>query len=137
MEKLTIEVTKMTADALRKVAGELQVPIGEVVDRYALRVAPDNPDNAFILAMEHYLVCVSRLSKEDSAQVYGDMCGVFLGSIPTEELDKMVSDLRSKRKNPTPFDEEEQAAFKKAVDNMVESAKSKYIQQVFYSLLHG
>ena len=141
MEKLNITVTKMTADALRKAAEDAHIPVGEVVDRYALNVAPDNPNNAFILIIEHYLVCVSRLSKEDCARVFGDMCGIFLGSIPPEELDEMVASIKSKRnwENPAiePVTEGEQAAFRKSVDAMVESAKSEYIREVFYNLLHG
>ena len=141
MEKLEITVTKMTADALRKAADTAGIPIGEVVDRYALNVAPDNPDNAFILLMEHYLVCVSRLSKKDSAQVFGDICGLFLGSIPPEELDDMVAGIKSTRnwEHPAiePMTEEERAAFRKSVDDMVQSLKGEYLRTVFYSLLHG
>ena len=141
MEKLEITVTKMTADALRKAADTAGIPIGEVVDRYALNVAPDNPDNAFILLMEHYLVCVSRLSKKDSAQVFGDICGLFLGSIPPEELDDMVAGIKSTRnwEHPAiePMTEEERAAFRKSVDDMVQSLKGESLRTVFYSLLHG
>ena len=141
MENLNIAVTEMTANALRKVAEEAHISIGEVVDRYALNVAPDNPDNAFLLIMEHYLICVSRLSKKDSAQVFGNICGVFLGSIPPEELDDIVSSIKSTRnwENPAiePITEEERDAFSKAIDSMVQSAKSEYIRSVFYNLLHG
>lgn len=139
MEELKIKVTKMTADALRKAAGEAHIPIGEVVDRYALHVAPDNPNNAFILAMEHYLICVSRLSKKDSAQVFGDMCGIFLGSIPPEELDDFVAGIKRNWENPAvePMTEEERIALRKRIDNMAQSAKDEYVRTVFYSLLHG
>lgn len=141
MEELKIKVTKMTADTLRKTAGEMGVPIGEVVDRYVLRVAPDDPQNAIVLAIEHYLVCVSRLSKEDAAQVFGDICGIFLGAIPPEELDKMVVSIKSTRnwEDPAigPVTEEEKAAFRKAVDEMVQAAKDEYIRNVFRGLLHG
>ena len=141
MEELKIKVTKMTADALCKVAKEAHIPIGEVVDRYALNVAPDDPNNAFILLMEHYLICVSRLSKEDSARVFGDVCGLFLGSIPPEELDDMVASIKSTRnwEHPAiePLTAEEHAAFRKSVDDMVQSIKGEYLRTVFYSLLHG
>lgn len=133
MEELTITVTAKTADALRKVAEEAHIPIGEVVDRYVLNAAPDHPDNAFILAMEHYLICVSRLSKKDSAQVFGDMCGIFLGSIPPEELDDIVSGIKGNWEAAAaePVTEEERDAFRKAVDNLVQSAKSEYLRTVF------
>ena len=141
MEELKIEVTKKTADALRKVAGEAHISIGEVVDRYALNTAPDDPDSAFLLAMEQYLICVSRLSKKDSAQVFGDVCGIFLGSIPPEELDGIVSDIKSRRNREDPaiepVTEEEQAAYRKAIDEMVRSVKDGYRRDVFYGLLHG
>ena len=141
MEKLEITVTKMTADALRKVADMSGIPIGEVVDRYALNVAPDNPDNAFILLMEHYLICISRLSKEDSARVFGDVCGLFLGSIPPEELDDMVASIKSTRNWEHPaaeqMTEKEREELKRSVDNMVQSMKEEYLRSVFYSLLHG
>ena len=141
MEELNIKVAKMTADALRKAAEVANIPIGEVIDRCVLNVAPDNPDNAFILAMEHYLICVSRLSEKDSAQVFGDMCGIFLSSIPPEELDELASSIKSKRDRgdpaSEPMTEEERAAFRRSVDAMVESAKSEYIREVFHNLLHG
>ena len=141
MEELNITVTKMTADALRKAAEEAHTSIGEMVDRCVLNVAPDHPDNAFILILEYYLVCVSRLSKEDCARVFGDMCGVFLGSIPPEELDEMVADIKNRRnwENPAiePVTEEERAAFRKSIDAMTESDKSEYLREIFYKLLHG
>ncbi|MBD5160974.1 MAG: hypothetical protein HDT14_02960 [Oscillibacter sp.] len=139
MEKLTITVATKTADALRKTAEEAHIPIGEVVDRYVLNVAPDNPDNAFILAMEHYLICVSRLSKKGSAQVFGDMCGVFLSAIPPEELDDIVSRLKDNW-NPSVAEAvtaEERKETRKAIDNMVQSIKGEYLRTVFSSLLHG
>lgn len=141
MEKLNITVTDMTANALRKVAEEAHIPIGEVVDRYALNVAPDNPDNAFLLILEHYFVCVSRLTPKDSARVFGDICGIFLGSIPPEELDDFVSSIKSTRNweksAEDPVTEEEWDAFRKAIGSMVQPAKSEYIRSVFYNLLHG
>ncbi|MBD5154489.1 MAG: hypothetical protein HDT15_05270 [Oscillibacter sp.] len=141
MEKLEITVTKMTADALRKVADMSGIPIGEVVDRYALNVAPDTPDNAFILLMEHYLICISRLSKKDSAQVFGDICGLFLGSIPPEDLDDMVASIKRTRNWEHPaaeqMTEKEREELKRSVDNMVQSMKEEYLRSVFYSLLHG
>lgn len=140
MEELKITVTEMTADALREVAEAADIPLGEVVNRYVLRMAPDDPATAFVLIIEHYMTCVARLSKLDYAKVYGDMCGVLLGSIPPEELDTMVATIKRKRnENPAmePFTGEELAAFRKAVDAMTEKAKSEYIREVFYNLLHG
>lgn len=138
---MTITVTTKTADAVRKAAEEAHIPIGEVVDRCVLDVAPDDPDSAFILALEHYLICVSRLSKKDSAQVFGDICGIFLGSIPPEELGEMVAGIKSKRnwENPAiePVTEEEHDAFRKAIEDLAQSAKSEYLRAVLYSLLHG
>ena len=139
-EKLHIKVTKMTADALREVAEAAGIPLGEVVNRYVLRMAPDDPNTAFVLIIEHYMTCVARLSKLDYAKVYGDMCGVLLGSIPPEELDSMVALIKKKRnENPEaePFTGEELTAFREAVDAMTERAKSEYIRGVFYNLLHG
>ena len=141
MEELKIKVTKMTADALRKVAKEAYIPIGEVVDRCMLNVAPDDPNNAFILLMEHYLICVSRLSKKDSAQVFGDICGLFLGSIPPEELDDMIANIKSTRnwEDPAvqPITAEEHAAFRRSADDMIQSIKGDYLRTVFHGLLHG
>ena len=141
MEELKIEVTKKTADVLRKAAEEAHISIGEVVDRYALNAAPDDPDSAFLLAMEHYLICVSRLSKEGSAQVFGDVCGTFLGSIPPEELDDMVADIKSLRnwEHPAiePMTEEERVALRKTIDGMVQSIEETQQRDVFYSGLHG
>ena len=141
MEELKITVNKMTADALHKVADAADIPIGEVVDRYMLNVAPDDPDNAFILLIEHYLICVSRLSNEDSARVFGDICGLFLGSIPPEELDDMVASIKSTRnwEHPAiePLTAEEHAAFRRSADDMVQSIKGEYLRTVFHGLLHG
>ncbi|MBD5168762.1 MAG: hypothetical protein HDT20_01335 [Oscillibacter sp.] len=141
MEKLEITVTKMTADALHKVADVSGIPLGEVVDRYAVNVAPDDPDNAFILLLEHYLICISRLSKEDSARVFGDICGLFLGSIPPEDLDDMVANIKSTRnwEDPAvqPLTAEEHAAFRRSADDMVQSIKGEYLRTVFHGLLHG
>ena len=142
MEELKIKVTKETADALRKVAEAAHIPIGEVVDRHTLDVAPDDPDVAFLLILEQYLVCVSRLSKEGSAKVFGDVCGTFLGSIPPEELDEMVAEIKSLRnwEDPSiePDTEEEQAEFKKAMDKiMFQTALDEDLRAWLYGLLHG
>ena len=141
MEELNIKVTKMTADALRKSAEQASIEVGEVVDRYVLNVAPDDPDKAFILAMEHYLICVSRLSEEGSAQVFGKVCGLFLGSIPPEDLDEMVASVKSTRnwEDPAsePVTEEERAAYRKEVQDMVQAGQSEHVRTILYSLLHG
>ena len=140
MEKLTIKVSKMTADTLRKTAEEMQIPIGTVVELYAQKAAPDDPQNAFLLILENYIVGVSRLSKKDAAQVFGEVCGILLGSIRPEELDEMVASIKSTHnwEDPAiePHTEEEQAAFRKSVDEMVQAAKDEYVRNVFYSLFH-
>ena len=141
MEKLEIEVTSKTAEVLRKVAKEAYIPIGEVVDRYALNVAPYDPKQAVLLILEHYLICVSRLSQKDSDQVFGEICGVFLGTIPPEELDEVVSRIKSTRnwEHPAvePPTEEERMAFRKTIDSMTQSDKAECMRAVLYSLLHG
>ena len=141
MEELNIKVTKMTADALRKVSEEAHLSIGEVVDRYALNVAPYDPKQAVLLIVEHYLICVSRLSQKGSDQVFGEICGVFLGTIPPEELDEVVSRIKSTRnwEHPAvePPTEEERMAFRKTIDSMTQSDKAEYMREVLYSLLHG
>ena len=140
MEKLTIKVSKMTADTLRKTAEEMQIPIGTVVELYAQKAAPDDPQNAFLLILENYIVGVSRLSKKDAAQVFGELCGILLGSIRPEELDEMVASIKSTHnwEDPAiePHTEEEQAVFRKSVDKMVQAAKDEYVRNVFYSLFH-
>ena len=140
MEKLTIEVTEKTADALRKAAGEAHLSIGEVVAHYALKAAPNDPENAVLLILEYYLISVSMLSKVDSAKVFGKICGIFLGSIQPEEFDEIVASIKSTHnwEHPaiSPHAAEEQAVFRKSVDEMVQAAKDEYVRNVFYSLFH-
>lgn len=95
METLKITVSKTTADTLNKVANEAKIPIGAVVDRLVVNAAPEDPLIAFTLAMEQYLISISRLNKQSVTDVFGSMCAVFLGSIPPEELDYFISDIKS------------------------------------------
>ena len=68
MEELKITVSTETADTLHKVAEETKLPIGDIVDRMMLTVVPDDPDIAWTLALEQYLICTARLSEEGSAK---------------------------------------------------------------------
>lgn len=138
MEELTINVANSTAEVLRKVATDANISIGEVVDRAVLVVAPDNPVSAFIIALEQYLVCVSRLNKEDAASVFGNMCGIFLGSLPLDELDDIVSniknDKRSGKYTMEPISEEESLAIKKSMDRMLCKIEDEQIRELIYTL---
>lgn len=141
MKGLKITVAKPTADMLHKAANEAGIPIGEVVDRLVLNVAPNDPDSAFIIALEQYLICVSRLSKKDSAKVFGNMCGIFLGSIPSEELDDIVSSIKSTRnwENPAqePITETEMAELRNAINSLLHSKGNEHSRQILYTFLHG
>ena len=138
METIVIEVADPTMDVLRKTAKEAGISIGEVVDRLILDVAPDNPDSALIVALEQYLISVSRLSKEDSTKVFGSMCGIFLGSIPPEEIDEMVSSIKKTRNwEQDPATAEELAALRAVINTTIHSKGDKNAWKVLSAFLHG
>ena len=95
METLTITVSKATADTLNKVAKEAQIPIGTVVDRLVVNAAPDDPLIAFTLALQQYFISISGLDDTCVTDVFGNMCALFLSSVPPEELDYFISELKS------------------------------------------
>ena len=95
MKKLTITVSKTTADTLNKIALETKIPVGAVVDRLVVNAAPDDPLIAFTLALQQYFICISGLDDTCVTDVFGNMCALFLSSIPPEELDYFISELKS------------------------------------------
>lgn len=139
MEELKINVSTATADALHKVAEETKLPIGEIVDRTMLTVAPDDPDIAWIIALEQYLICVSRLSEKGSAKVFGNMCGLFLGSMSPEELDDVVSRVKSNQiledHTPGSITEEDRDEFRKALTKMLYSTRNTDVRKKVYAFL--
>lgn len=139
MEELKITVSTVTADALHKVAEETKLPIGEVVDRMMLTVAPDDPDIAWTIALEQYLICTSRLSEEGSAKAFGNMCGLFLSSMPPEELDDIVSRVKSNQiledYTPELLTEEERDEFRKALTKILYSTRNTPVRKKVYAFL--
>ena len=141
MEELTITVAQPTADILHKVSEESGTPIGELVDRLALAAAPYNPDIAFLNILEQYLICVSRLNKEDCAKVFGDICGIFLGCIPPEDIDEMVLRVKSMygrmRPAPEPMTEEELAELRKSANQIFRAEGDENAWKIFSAFLRG
>lgn len=139
MEELKINVSTVTADALHKAAEEAKLSIGEIVDRMVLTVAPDDPDIAWTLALEQYLICTARLSEEGSAKAFGNMCGLFLGSMPPEEFDNIVSRVKSNQiledYTPESITEEERDEFRKALTKILYSTRNAPVRKKVYAFL--
>ena len=138
MEELDITVKKMTADALRKATARISA--GEAADRYTPNAAREDPCGAFILAIEHYFTCVSGLSEEDCALVLGDICSLFLGSVPREELDNFVAALKRTRGQghfAIELTAEERDEFRKTISHRLQAAKDEYLRTVFYNAIYG
>lgn len=139
MEELKITVSTVTADALHKVAGETKLSIGEIVDRMVLTIAPDDPDIAWTLALEQYLICTARLSEEGSAKAFGNMCGLFLGSMPPEDLDDMISRVKSNQiledYTPESITEEDRDEFRKALTKILFSTRNTPVRKKVYAFL--
>ena len=139
MEELKITVATPTANALHQVAEEAGLPIGEIVDRMMLTVASDDPDIAWTIALEQYLICTSRLSEEGSAKVFGNMCGLFLGSMPPEDLDDIISRVKSNQlladHTPGPITKEERDEFRKALTKILFSTRNAAVRKKVYAFL--
>lgn len=143
MEELIITVSKATADALHDVEKQTGLSIGEIVDRTIDRmmptVAPDDPDSAWQIALEQYLISIARLSKEDSAKVFGKMCGLFLGSLPPEEFDDVVSRVKNNQiledHTLELLTEEDRDEFRKALTKILYSTGNTPVRIKVYDFL--
>ena len=139
MEELKITVSKATADVLHDMEKQTGLPIGEFVDRMILTVAPDDPDIAWTIALEQYLICISRLSKEGSAKAFGNMCGLFLGSMPPEELDDIVARVKTNQiledHTPELITEEEHDELRKALTKILYSTRNAPVRKKVYAFL--
>lgn len=143
MEELKITVSKATADVLRNMEKETGLSIGKIVDRTTERmmstVAPDDPDRAWAAALDQYLICVSKLSEADSAKVFGNMCGLFLSSIPPEEFDDIISRVKSNQiledHTPELITEKDRDEFRRALTKILFSTRNTPVRKKVYAFL--
>ncbi|NBI18679.1 hypothetical protein D1841_14055 [Neglecta sp. X4] len=99
LEKMDIKVMKKTADNLRKVAGELELSVGEVVDRFTEKMAPDDPQTAVWLIAENVISTTAMLSEEDHAEVVKETIRNLLLLFPSETMDKLVAEAKENQKD--------------------------------------
>ena len=99
LEKMDIKVMKKTADNLRKVAGELELSVGEVVDRFTEKMAPDDPQTAVWLIAENVISTTAMLSEEDHAEVVKETIRNLLLLFPSETMDKLVAEAKANQKD--------------------------------------
>ena len=97
MKTLKITVSDQTANELKRISKEYCLPMGEIVDRLALQSAPTDPQYAFLGAMEQIIISVSGLNEEGIAKVFGDLAATFFLILSPDELDEIVSDLKTQR----------------------------------------
>lgn len=95
MEEIEITVLDQTAEALRSLSEAAGAPTGEIVDRLMLQMAPKDPQAAFLLIMEQLMIGISNLSESDASKVLGELGGTLFYLIPPEELDAIVSKVKS------------------------------------------
>lgn len=99
LEKMNIKVMKKTADDLRRVAGEMDLSVGEVVDRYIEKMAPDDPQIAVQLILENVISTTAMLSEEDHADVIKEIIKNFLLPFPPEAMDELVAEAKANQKD--------------------------------------
>ena len=97
MKTLKITVSDQTANELKRISKEYCLPMGEIVDRLALQSAHTDPQYAFLGAMEQIIISVSGLNEEGIAKVFGDLAATFFLILSPDELDEIVSDLKTQR----------------------------------------
>ena len=99
LEKMNIKVMKKTADDLRRIAGEMDLSVGEVVDRYIEKMAPDDPQIAVQLILENVISTTAMLSEEDHADVVKEIIRNLLLPFPPETMDKLVAEAKANQKD--------------------------------------
>lgn len=99
LEKMNIKVLKKTADDLRRIAGEMDLSVGEVVDRYIEKMAPDDPQIAVQLVLENVISTTAMLSEEDHADVVKEIIRNLLLPFPPETMDKLVAEAKANQKD--------------------------------------
>lgn len=99
LEKTNIKVMKKTADDLRRIAGEMDLSVGEVVDWYIEKMAPDDPQIAVQLILENVISTTAMLSEKEHADVVKEVIRNLLLPFTPETMDKLVAEANANQKD--------------------------------------
>lgn len=77
----------------------MDLSVGEVVDRYIEKMAPDDPQIAVQLVLENVISTTAMLSEEDHADVVKEIIRNLLLPFPPETMDKLVAEAKANQKD--------------------------------------
>lgn len=131
-ELVSIEAAVMpqTAAALQKLSHEVDLTIGQVIDRLTLRLTAHDVDHAVQLANEEVLSCLSGLNHDDFQVAFEKLVLNLAATMSPEKLSSLVSKAQAQQeemmKGFANLPEEEREAIKAALEKMMEQEKNEH-----------
>lgn len=129
-ELVCVEASVMpqTAAALQKLSHDVDLTIGQVIDRLTLRLTAHDVDHAVQLANEEVMSCLSGLNHDDFQIAFEKLVLNLAAAMSPEKLSSLVSQAQAQQeemmKGFANMPQEEREALKAALEKMVEQEKS-------------
>lgn len=93
--EINVKVMAKTKEVLEDIAETGGLSIGEVIDRMALKLCPDNADDAHVLILENILINTSRLNGEQSDEAVLKVLKVLESACVDDMRNELTTTLKS------------------------------------------
>lgn len=123
------EVMPQTAAALQKLSHDVDLTIGQVIDRLTLRMTAHDVDYAVQLANEEVMTCLSGLDHQNFQIAFEQLVLNLAAALPGDKLTALVEKAETRQaemmQNLSALPQEERQAIKAALEKMVQQEKAK------------
>lgn len=123
------EVMPQTAAALQKLSHDVDLTVGQVIDRLTLRMTAHDVDYAVQLANEEVMTCLSGLDHQNFQIAFEQLVLNLAAALPGDKLTALVEKAEARQaemmKNFSALPQEERQAIKAALEKMVQQEKAK------------
>lgn len=124
------DVMPQTAAALQKLSHDVDLTVGQVIDRLTLRMTAHEVDYAVQLANEEVMTCLSGLSHDDFQVAFEKLVLNLAAAMSPEKLTSLVEKAKAQQeemmKGFADMPQEERDAIKAALEKMVEQEKKDH-----------
>lgn len=99
LKEITATVMPQTEEGLQTLMEQTGLTIGEVIDRLALQIYPEKPEQAILLAEEQVIFSLTKLTEKQTEKALTEIIIFLAGYVPAGhlmELQKKVAASREK-----------------------------------------